>query len=144
LRKAVSRARSLHSRPAEVAKNLAKIASASLSPPGPKNPRIVGRIGEEYQLLDVNEVLAFQAEGELVWIIAAKQRLLATQSLRGIEERVKGLPFQRVHRNAIVNLNHVRKMSALSSQRWLLTLSNQQQLIVSKRLAPSVRDILHW
>jgi len=30
---------------------------------------------------------------------------------------------QRVHRNALVNVNHVRKMTPLTSQRWLLTLS---------------------
>jgi hypothetical protein len=32
----------------------------------------------------------------------------------------------------------------MSSQRWLLTLSNGQELIVSKRLAHNVRDILAW
>jgi DNA-binding LytR/AlgR family response regulator len=95
-------------------------------------------------LLDVDEVLAIQAEGDVVWIITSKQRYLATQPLRTIETRVKHLPFQRVHRNAIVNVNHVRKMSALSSQRWLLTLSNAQELIVSKRLAHSVKHILLW
>ena len=51
---------------------------------------------------------------------------------------------QRVHRNAIVNVNHVRKMSIMSSQRWLLTLSNLQELIVSKRQAHNVRQMLHW
>ena len=54
------------------------------------------------------------------------------------------MQFQRVHRNAIVNVNHVRKMSALSSQRWLITLSNSLQLIVSKRQAHSIRQILQW
>jgi DNA-binding LytR/AlgR family response regulator len=49
-----------------------------------------------------------------------------------------------VHRNAIVNINHIRKMSALSSQRWLITLSNSLQLTVSKRLAHNIRSILHW
>jgi DNA-binding LytR/AlgR family response regulator len=49
-----------------------------------------------------------------------------------------------VHRNAIVNVNHVRKMSPLSSQRWLLTLTNQQQLVVSKRQAQNIRSTLQW
>jgi hypothetical protein len=35
-------------------------------------------------------------------------------------------------------------MSAMSSQRWLLTLSNSQQLVVSKRQARTLRDILRW
>jgi DNA-binding LytR/AlgR family response regulator len=64
--------------------------------------------------------------------------------LRAVEGRLSQLQFQRVHRNAIVNVNHVRKMSAMSSQRWLLTLSNQQQLIVSKRQAHNIRQILQW
>ena len=68
--------------------------------------RVVGRVGEEYHLLDVDEVLAFQADRELVWIVTAKQRLLATQSLRAIESRLGAPQFQRVHRNAIVNVNH--------------------------------------
>ena len=144
LGKAVQRAKALYGKPLEVAESLAKIASA----PEPSSPtkinKIVGRSGAEYFLLDSTEVLAFQAEGELVWIITSKNRFLATQTLRTIEERLKGLPFQRVHRNAIVNVNHVRKMAAISSQRWLLTLSNQQELIVSKRQAHNVREVLRW
>ena len=50
--------------------------------------------------------------------------------------------FQRIHRNALVNVDHVRKMSALSSQRWLVTLSNGQEFIVSKRLARGIRQLL--
>ena len=118
-------------------------ASAETLSPAPSR-KIVGKTGEEYHLLDADDVLAFQAERELVWIITARQRLLATQSLQAIERRLAGTQFRRVHRNAIVNVNHVRKMSALSSQRWLLTLGNSLQLVVSKRLAHSIRDILRW
>jgi DNA-binding LytR/AlgR family response regulator len=104
----------------------------------------VGKDGGEYLLLDADEILAFQAEGELVWIVTVKKKLLATQTLRVIENRLGEQQFQRVHRNAIVNVDHVRKMSALSSQRWLVTLSNSLQLVVSKRQAHSIRSILHW
>ena len=139
LRKAVERASALQGKPLQVAEHVANIASSDQP-----NRKIVGRAGEEYFLLDADEVLAFQAEGELVWIITAKRRLLASHSLRALETHLRHSPFHRVHRNAIVNVNHVRKMSALSSQRWLLTLSNQQQLTVSKRQAASVRKLLHW
>jgi DNA-binding LytR/AlgR family response regulator len=64
--------------------------------------------------------------------------------LKVIEARLKEHQFRRVHRNAIVNVNHVRKMSALSSQRWMITLSNSHQIVVSKRQARSIRTILHW
>jgi DNA-binding LytR/AlgR family response regulator len=143
LRRAVERARNLQGKPGEVVANLDKIASAESSK-APRSRKVVGRTGEEYVFVDADDVLAFQAERELVWIITSKQRLLATQSLRAIEERLAGPEFQRVHRNAIVNINHIRKMSALSSQRWLITLSNSLQLTVSKRQAHNIRSILNW
>ncbi len=144
LEKAVERARALVRRPVDIANQLARLAANNPAGASPKNRKVVGRSGADYVLVDADDVLAFQAERELVWIITARQRLLATQSLRAIEERLAEPEFRRVHRNAIVNVNHVRKMSALSSQRWLITLSNGLQLIVSKRQAHSIRQILHW
>ena len=143
LRSAVDRVQNLLNRPNEIAANMDKISSVQ-PPPAARSRKVVGRSGEDYVLLDMDDVLAFQAERELVWIIASKQRLLATQSLRVIAERLAEPQFQRVHRNAIVNVNHVRKMSPLSSQRWLVTLSNSLQLVVSKRQAHNIRNILHW
>jgi hypothetical protein len=35
-------------------------------------------------------------------------------------------------------------MSTLSSQRWLITLSNNLEFTVSKRLAHNVRQFLTW
>jgi len=139
LLKAVQRARGLQGRPRLLAERAEQLANFS-----GRGRKIAARNGEEYILLDAGEVLAFQAEGELVWIVTAKSRYLATQSLRAVEARMQDRTFQRVHRNAVVNVDHVRKMSALSSQRWLLTMSNGLELIVSKRQAHRVREILRW
>jgi DNA-binding LytR/AlgR family response regulator len=144
LQKAVERAKSMLNRPAEIAEQVAQIASVSTPSSPTRSRRIVGRNGADYILLDADEVLAFQAERELVWIITDKQRLLATQSLRVIEQRLSEPQFQRVHRNAIVNVNHVRKLTALSSQRWTITLSNSLQLVVAKRQAHKIRQMVQW
>lgn len=144
LRTSIERAKALMGRPDAIAVHTNKIASAVQFPNAVRSRRIVGRNGDDYHILDTEDVLAFQAERELVWIVTAKQRLLATQTLRAIEERIGDPQFQRVHRNAIVNVNHIRKMSAISSQRWLITLSNSLQIIVSKRQAHNIREILHW
>lgn len=144
LEKAVERARSLRRQPVEIANHAAKIAAAVNPVPVPSARKIVARNGADYLLLETDEVLAFQAERELVWIVTGKQRFLATQSLCGIEQRLPASQFQRVHRNALVNVNHIRKMTTLTSQRWLITLSNSLQLVVSKRQAHNIRQILHW
>jgi two-component system LytT family response regulator len=144
LRKAVARAKNLRNKPLEIANQTAKIASAVAPANLIGGRKVVGRAGGEYFLLDAGEILAFQAEGELVWIVTAKHRLLATQTLRAMEDRLQELDFRRVHRNSIVNVNHVRKMTAISSQRWMITLSNSLQIVVSKRQAHTIRKILHW
>ena len=75
LQKAVERARSLRHQPLEIANQAARIAAAAEPPASPTGRKIVARSGADYLLLDTDEVLAFQAERELVWIITAKQRL---------------------------------------------------------------------
>jgi DNA-binding LytR/AlgR family response regulator len=106
--------------------------------------KIVGKLGEEYFLLNPSEVLAFQADGDVTWILTAKQRYAATQNLRTIEERLQNSSFRRIHRNALVNVEQIRKMSMITSQRWLITLNNGQEFVVSKRQAKNVRDVLNW
>jgi DNA-binding LytR/AlgR family response regulator len=143
LQKAVERAKALLGKPVEIAEDLAKIASVA-DTPGSLTPRkLVGRIGRDYFLLDLSEVLVLQAEREVVWIVTSKSRFLYPQTLHTFETTILEPSFQRVHRNAIVNINHVRQMSALTSHRWMLTLSNQQQLVVSKRQAHNIRRLLH-
>lgn len=143
LEKALERVRARRGHKAEVAESLVRLGDAADRPAG-RSRKVVGRAGDEYYLLDLDEVLAFQAEREIVWVITSHQRYMATQTLQAIDRRLAGPGFQRVHRGALVNVNHVRKMTPLSSQRWMLTLSNGQEFIVSKRQARTVREILQW
>lgn len=105
--------------------------------------KIVGRVGEEYFLLDASEIYAFQADGDVVWIVTAKRKFLATQTLKELQRRLANTTFERIHRNALVNVEHIRKITPLSSQRWLITLANNQEFIASKRLARGVRQLLN-
>lgn len=143
LQRSVDWARKLLGRPGRIAAEVEKIAAFQL-PAASRTRKVVGRSGEEYFQVDLDHVLAFQAERELVWIVMSNTRLLATQSLRKLEQRLSDDQFLRVNRNAIVNVNHVRKLTAISSQRWLITLSNALQVTVSKRQAYTVRKLLNW
>jgi DNA-binding LytR/AlgR family response regulator len=140
LLQAVERARRSSSRKAvEQVAQLQEIAEGRQDKPTRK---IIGKLGSEYILLAAGEVYAFQAEGDLVWILTAKNKYLATQTLKALEDRLHSSGFRRIHRSALVNVEHVRKMSTLSSQRWLVTLNNKLEFIVSKRQASSIRHLL--
>lgn len=143
LAQAVERAKRISGREAvERLARLQEIADPLLS--GQRLKKIVGKAGAEYFLLNADEIYAFQAEGDIVWITTARKKYLATQTLKVLEERLGNSGFQRIHRNALVNVDHVRKMSALTSQRWLITLNNGQEFIASKRQARGIRQLLNW
>jgi DNA-binding LytR/AlgR family response regulator len=146
LQQAVDRAARLHRNPYAVAENIAQLQQIIPQGPSPESriQKIVGKTGDEYFLLNPDEVLAFQASGDVVWILTSKQRYLATQNLKTLEERLGTGSFRRIHRNALVNINQIRKMSMITSQRWLITLNDGQEFVVSKRQARHVRDVLHW
>src|SRR5579862_6601478 len=141
LAEAVERARRLTEK--EAVERIAQIQEITDQRAIPQPRRIVGRIGEEYFLLSANEIYAFQADGDIVWIFTAKKKYLATQTLKALDQRLRNTSFRRIHRSALVNVDHVRKMSALSSQRWLITLANDQEFIASKRQAGSIRQLLN-
>lgn len=146
LLQAVERARRSARSPAQAAEHIAELQSmAPVAKSAVRKPKkIVAKLGEEYFLLNPQEVLAFQADGDLTWIITAKQKYLSTQNLRAIEARMQNSSFRRIHRNALVNIEQIRKMSIMTSQRWLVTLNNGLEFIVSKRQARNVRDVLEW
>lgn len=139
---AVDRARRVTAR--EAAERLVHLQEIADQPGTPRTRRIVGKIGEEYFFLNADDIYAFQADGYTVWIVTAKTKYQATQTLKVLDQRLKNTTFRRIHRNALVNVDHVRKMSALSSQRWLLTLTNDLEFVVSRRQARSVRQLLNW
>jgi two-component system, LytTR family, response regulator len=141
---AVERAKRIARYPLRTAESLAHLQEIvpAATPVAAKIRKIIGRLGDDFFLLSPNEVLAFQAEGDIIWIVTQKQRYTATQNLKSIEERLKDSSFRRIHRNALVNVEQIRKMSMITSQRWLITLNNGQEFVVSKRQARNVRDLL--
>lgn len=106
--------------------------------------KIIGRLGNDLHLLDPSEVIAFQAEGDLVFIITAKGRYFANHSLKVLEQKLPGNSFRRVHRATIINTDQIRKISPLSSKRWLLKMANGMEVIVSKRLSGVIREETQW
>ena len=106
--------------------------------------KIVGRRGSDLYLLDPSEIVAFKADGELVHIVTTAQRYLSDHSLKALEEKLDQTRFRRIHRSTIINTDHIRRISPLSSKRWLLKMSNSFEAVVSKRLASAIREDTRW
>ncbi len=123
-------------------------ASRQKSTPPPASPaneappplrRIAARLGADIHMLDHSEVIAFQAEGETVYVLSTRGRFEILSTLRQLEARLPAAEFRRIHRGTIINVSHIRKISPLSSKRWLLKMANGLEMIVSKRMSGVIR-----
>jgi DNA-binding LytR/AlgR family response regulator len=112
--------------------------------PKPALKKIAGKKGNDIYLLDPAEIVAFQAEGELVHILTANQKYLADAPLKVLEKEPALAAFRRVHRSTLINTEHIRKISPLSSRRWMLKMSTGLEVTVSKRLASTIREQAHF
>lgn len=119
-------------------------AASSNTPPREPVRRIAGRLKNEFHMLGLEEVIAFKAEDEAVYILSVKGRFLADLTLKALEERLPAPRFRRIHRGTIINTDHIRLISPLSNKRWLLKMSNGLEAIVSKRMAGVIRDQTRW
>ncbi|MEO8098890.1 MAG: LytTR family DNA-binding domain-containing protein [Acidobacteriota bacterium] len=106
--------------------------------------KIAGKRGTDIYLLDPAEIIAFQAEGDIVHIVTATQKYFAESTLKELVKDPGLATFRRVHRATLINSDHIRKISPLSSRRWLLKMSNGFEAVVSKRLASSIREQARW
>jgi DNA-binding LytR/AlgR family response regulator len=135
--------------PAHIGPSAGPAGPSSGKPTSGTLRKIVGRRGADLYLLDPSQIVAFQADGELVHIVTASetkagQRYLSDHCLKALEEKLEQPRFRRVHRGTIINTDHIRKISPLSSKRWLLKMSNGFEAVVSKRLAGSIREQGRW
>jgi DNA-binding LytR/AlgR family response regulator len=124
----------------------AKAQLKGMEPPAPQPSteprRVIGRLGSDLHVLDPADVIAFRAEGDTVLILASSGRYYSDQSLKELEARFPPPAFRRIHRSTLIQAAHIRKISPLSSKRWLLTMSNGLEVTVSKRMAGALREIV--
>jgi DNA-binding LytR/AlgR family response regulator len=52
--------------------------------------------------------------------------------------------FLRIHRQVIVNLNHVREITNYDKHSARLTLSDGRQVTASRSHLKELRDVIHW
>lgn len=107
----------------------------------PMRRKLIGRSGTDLHLFNHSEVIAFMADGELVHMVTTSGKFLANHSLKCLETSVLPPIFRRIHRKTIINTDHIRKISPLTSKRWLLKLSNGMEVVVSKRMAGAIREV---
>jgi two-component system LytT family response regulator len=106
--------------------------------------RFTVRVGQRQVILKADEVLWFGAEDKLVFAATATGRHYVNFTLDQLERRLDARRFARVHRSAIVNLDHAAALRPGFAGTYRLQLKDEArtEVPVSRLRARQLRDRL--
>lgn len=90
-------------------------------------------------LVSPAEVTHATFDGALVTVHTAARTILTDDTLQDLENKLPQGPFERVHRRALVNLDHVERLESVDSGGYLACLSTGKKVDVSRQSARRLR-----
>lgn len=78
-------------------------------------------------------------DGALVTVHTSSRAILTDDSLQDLEAKLPAGPFERVHRRAILNLEHVERLESVDSGGYVACLSTGKRVDVSRQSARKLR-----
>jgi two-component system, LytTR family, response regulator len=122
---------------AELSRRLSELLANGARPGAAASPdpprRLVIATGGTDLVLDVAEIAWIEADDYYAAVHAGGRRHLLRESLASLEQRLGGSRFVRVHRSAMVNLEHVREIRARMSGDSVVVLRNGTEIPLSRR-----------
>jgi two-component system LytT family response regulator len=145
LAEALERARHDLERPEELSRRLAALLGGLNRAPGSDHlERFTVRVGQRQLILKADDVLWFGAEEKLVFAATAAGRHYVNFTLDQLERRLDPRRFARVHRSAIVNLDHAAALRPGFAGTYRLQLKDaaRTEVPVSRARARLLRERL--
>jgi len=90
-------------------------------------------------LLDPRQVTHAQLDGELVTVFAEGRQVLCALSLQELESRLPQHLFTRVHRRALVNLEHVARLEPTETGGFIARTTGGHSVEVSRQASRDLR-----
>ena len=119
-----------------------RVVHAAKTDARPAARRLAIETREGVLLLDPAEIAFAELDGALVTIVAGGRRVLTVLSLAALEERLPADTFIRVHRRALLNLEHVSLLEPTPSGGYLARMKDGQAVEVSRQAARELRRAL--
>jgi len=102
--------------------------------------RLLARSGAKHMIVQVQDVIAFEADDKLVFARTMIGRFMLNVTLKELEERLDSEAFCRVHRQTIIQLRHARELHALAGGHYLLRLSDGSDVEVGRNFSRDFRS----
>ncbi len=104
--------------------------------------RIQGFLGNEAFQLEPEEILYIESVDRRTFLYTEKQVYETRLRLYGLEEVLQGRTFFRASKAVIINLKRVRSLRPELGSRLLLTMDNNEKIVVSRQYARNIKTAL--
>jgi two-component system LytT family response regulator len=133
IRRRLQRPESLQAALEQVVRRLSALEGRLGSEAPPPTDRLALRLDGRTLLLGVAEVEWIAAEGKYVRVHVRGASHLVRETLKGLEARLDGARFPRIHRGIIVNRDRVREVHPGVGEEKVVVLADGTQLPLSRR-----------
>jgi DNA-binding LytR/AlgR family response regulator len=143
LLEAMERARRLTSGGPDLAKEIEHLAALIRS-------RSAGRLpvqkGRRIVLLDVGDIVWFEADDELVYAHTKDSKCLVNMTMAELEKRLDPSLFFRIHRSSIVNLKRIVELVPWFGGKYKVVVDDaaRSELVLPRARVKVLREILPW
>ncbi len=129
--------------PGVAAARVRAAASQAIGTDGAYLRRIPVRLKDDIVLVPASRLASVVADGELLHLATVDgKHYTINYRLKDLAARLDPEAFVRISRSALVNLDMLSKVSAMPGGTYLVTLTNRQQLAVSRQRARELRGDL--
>lgn len=104
--------------------------------------QIMVKYNETILALDLNEILYAESVDKKCFIYTADKIYESFHKLYELEQQLEQYLFVRINKSCVVNLNNISSIKTYIDRRLIITLSNNEQLIVSRQYANGIKTLL--
>lgn len=94
--------------------------------------KVCFKVDGSYVLVPLAELIFLQSAGNYVEVFYGNRKLITRDTLTSLEEKLPGHRFLRVHRSAIVSLEHIQEVQTSYNGDLKLIMTNQYKVPASR------------
>jgi two-component system LytT family response regulator len=120
--------------------NIERMLSQLVSP---SLQRMKVKIGEKILLLDITDVVYFEAKDKYTFLHTSDREYMIDETITELEVKLDKSNFIRIHRAVVVNVKYIRELVKWFAGRYKVKLKDKREteLIVSRRYADQIRHL---
>lgn len=105
---------------------------------------IYGVSNGEMISISPDEILYFESIDKKTFVYLQNDVLECSMRLYEIEENLENMGFFRATKSTIINTKYIRKVTPMANKNLLITLSNNEKLILSRRNVSKFKNKIGW